>query len=91
MALVGLMQTLSIEGAKNNIRVDCLAPTAATIMTEHLSSYAVLKLLQSDAVAPSLLALVVKDEPTRAILCAGAGAFERAHSTLTEGIFVGLP
>ena len=30
MALVGLMQTLAIEGAKYDIRVNCLAPTAAT-------------------------------------------------------------
>ena len=38
MALVGLMQTLSIEGAKNDIRVNCLAPTAATRMTEPQAS-----------------------------------------------------
>ena len=91
MALVGLMQTLSIEGAKNDIRVNCLAPTAATRMTEHLMPEAVLKLLQPEAVTPGLLALVAEDAPTRAILCAGAGAFERAHITLTPGIFVGLP
>ena len=91
MALVGLMQTLSIEGAKNDIRVNCLAPTAATRMTEHLMPEAVLKLLQPEAVTPGLLALVADDAPTRAILCAGAGAFERAHITLTPGVFVGLP
>jgi NAD(P)-dependent dehydrogenase (short-subunit alcohol dehydrogenase family) len=91
MALVGLMQTLSIEGAKNNIRVNCLAPTAATRMTENLMPEAVLKLLQPEAVTPGLLALVAEDAPTRAILCAGAGAFERAHITLTPGVFVGLP
>ena len=91
MALVGLMQTLSIEGAKNNIRVNCLAPTAATRMTENLMPEAVLKLLQPESVTPGLLALVAEDAPTRAILCAGAGAFERAYITLTEGIFVGLP
>jgi NAD(P)-dependent dehydrogenase (short-subunit alcohol dehydrogenase family) len=91
MALVGLMQTLSIEGAKNNIRVNCLAPTAATRMTENLMPEAVLKLLQPESVTPGLLALVADDAPTRAILCAGAGAFERAHITLTEGIFVGMP
>ena len=51
---------------------------------------AVLKLLQPEAVTPGLLALVAEDAPTRAILCAGAGAFERAHITLTPGIFVGL-
>ena len=91
MALVGLMQTLSIEGAKNNIHVNCLAPTAATRMTENLMSEAVLTLLQPEAVTPGLLALVTDDAPTRAILCAGAGAFERAHITLTQGVFVGLP
>ena len=91
MALVGLMQTLSIEGAKNNIRVNCLAPTAATRMTENLMPEAVLKQLEPSAVTPGLLALVAEDAPTRAILCAGAGSFERAHVTLTEGIFVGQP
>ena len=91
MALVGLMQTLSIEGAKHDIRVNCLAPTAATRMTEHLMPEAVLMLLQAEAVTPGLLALVAEDAPNRAILCAGAGAFERAHITLTQGVFVGLP
>lgn len=91
MALVGLMQTLSIEGAKNDIRVNCLAPTAATRMTENLMPEAVLKLLQPEAVTPGLLALVAEGAPTRAILCAGAGGFERAHITLTQGVFVGLP
>jgi len=89
MALVGLMQTLSIEGAKNDIRVNCLAPTAATRMTENLMPEPVLKLLQPESVTPGLLALVAENAPTRAILCAGAGAFERAHITLTQGVFVG--
>jgi NAD(P)-dependent dehydrogenase (short-subunit alcohol dehydrogenase family) len=91
MALVGLMQTLSIEGAKNNIRVNCLAPTAATRMTENLMPTAVLALLQPQAVTPALIALVADDAPTRAIVCAGAGAFERAHITLTQGVFIGVP
>ena len=91
MALVGLMQTLSIEGAKNDIRVNCLAPTAATRMTENLMPEAVLNLLRPETVTPGLLALVAEDAPTRAILCAGAGAFERAHVTLTPGVFIGLP
>ena len=89
MALVGLMQTLSIEGAKNNIRVNCLAPTAATRMTENLMPETVLRLLEAGAVTPGLLALVAEDAPTRAILCAGAGSFERAYVTLTQGIHVG--
>ena len=89
MALVGLMQTLSIEGAKNDIRVNCLAPTAATRMTENLMPEAILKLLEPGAVTPGLLVLVGDDAPTRTILCAGAGSFERAHVTLTQGIHVG--
>ena len=89
MALVGLMQTLSIEGAKHDIRVNCLAPTAATRMTEKLMPEAVLRLLEPGAVTPGLLALVAEDAPTRAILCAGAGSFERAYVTLTQGIHLG--
>jgi NAD(P)-dependent dehydrogenase (short-subunit alcohol dehydrogenase family) len=90
MALVGLMQSLSLEGAKHDIRVNCISPTAATRMTEHLLPAAVLKLLEPEAVTPGLIALVAEDAPTRAILCAGAGSFERAHVTLTEGIHLGL-
>jgi NAD(P)-dependent dehydrogenase (short-subunit alcohol dehydrogenase family) len=89
MALVGLMQTLSLEGAKHGIRVNCLAPTAATRMTAGVMPEAVLRLLDAAAVTPALLALVAEDAPTRAIVCAGAGAFERAHVTLTHGIHVG--
>ena len=90
MALVGLMQTLSLEGEKNGIRVNCLAPTAATRMTESLMPEAMLKLLVPEAVTPGLLALVAEDAPTRTILCAGAGSFEVAHVTLTDGVHVGV-
>jgi NAD(P)-dependent dehydrogenase (short-subunit alcohol dehydrogenase family) len=90
MALVGLMQTLALEGAKHDIRVNCLAPTAATRMTAGLMPEAVLKQLDPASVTAGLLALVAEGAPTRAILCAGAGAFERAHVTLTQGIHVGM-
>ena len=89
MALVGLMQTLSIEGAKNDIRVNCLAPTAATRMTEGLLPPAVLEALKPEAVVPAMLVLVAQDAPTRTILCAGAGTFEAAHITMTQGVFIG--
>jgi NAD(P)-dependent dehydrogenase (short-subunit alcohol dehydrogenase family) len=88
MALVGLMQTLSIEGAKNDIRVNCLAPTAATQMTAGILPDDQLKLLGPDFVSPAVLALVAEDAPTRAILCAGAGGFELANVTMTQGIHV---
>lgn len=89
MALVGLMQTLAIEGERYGIRVNSLAPTAATQMTHGVLSDDSLDLLDPALVSPGLLALVAEDAPTRAILCAGAGHFAAAHITLTEGIQVG--
>lgn len=86
MALVGLMQTLSIEGAKNDIRVNCLAPTAHTRMTEDLGAALPLEHLGPELVTPGLLYLVSEDAPSRMILAAGAGGFERAYVTLTQGI-----
>ncbi len=87
MALVGLMQTLAIEGAKNDIRVNALAPTAHTRMTEDLGAALPLEALGPELVTPGLLHLVSRDAPTRAILAAGAGGFERAYVTLTQGDF----
>nr|WP_316630069.1 SDR family NAD(P)-dependent oxidoreductase [uncultured Brevundimonas sp.] len=88
MALVGLMQTLAIEGAKNDIRVNSLAPTAHTRMTEDLGAALPLEALEPSLVTPGLLYLVSRDAPTRAILAAGAGGFERAYVTLTQGDFI---
>jgi len=89
MALVGLMQTLAIEGEKYNIRVNCLAPTAATGMTEGVLSDEALAALNPALVSPGLLALVSDGAPTRAILCAGAGHFARASVTLSQGRYIG--
>jgi hypothetical protein len=90
MALVGLMQTLSLEGAKHNIRVNCLAPTAATRMTEGLLPAELLARMKPEAVSPAVVCLASEAAPTRAIVCAGAGSFERAYVTLTPGAFVGI-
>ncbi len=89
MALVGLMQTLAIEGDKYGIRVNCLAPTAATQMTRGVLSEASLKLLEPALVSPGLLLLAGDNAPTRAILCAGAGHFASANITLSNGHYVG--
>jgi NAD(P)-dependent dehydrogenase (short-subunit alcohol dehydrogenase family) len=89
MALVGLMQTLSIEGAKDGIRVNCLAPTAATRMTEGLLPPAMLERLTPGSVTPGLLHLVSEDAPSRVILCAGGGTFARAYVTMTQGLHIG--
>ena len=89
MALVGLMQTLALEGEKYGIHVNCLAPTAATQMTEGVLAADGLARLSPDLVSPGVLALVHDDAPTRAILCAGAGHFARANITLTLGAYIG--
>ncbi|MBX3627319.1 MAG: SDR family NAD(P)-dependent oxidoreductase [Rhizobacter sp.] len=89
MALVGLMQTLSLEGAKDNVKVNCLAPTAATAMTEGLMPQVVLDKLAPAAVTPGLLYLVSEDAPTRVILNAGAGTFARSYVTMTLGTHIG--
>lgn len=89
MALVGLMQTLALEGQKYDIRVNALAPTAATQMTEGVLSEDGLTKLSPDLVSPGIVALVEDNAPTRAILCAGGGHFARANVTLTEGAYIG--
>lgn len=89
MGLVGLMQTLALEGAKYDIRVNALAPTAATRMTEGLYPEQMLNAIQASDVVPAMLVLAHKDAPTRQILCAGAGSFEAAHISLTQGVFLG--
>ena len=89
MALVGLMQTLAIEGEKYGIRVNCLAPTAATQMTAGVLAEESLNRLDPALVSPALLPLVVEDAPTRAVVCAGAGHFARAYVTLTPGEYIG--
>ena len=86
MALVGFMQTLSIEGAKNDIRVNCLAPAAHSRMTEDLGAALPLEALGPELVSPGLLYLVSDNAPSRCILAAGAGGFERAYVTITQGI-----
>ncbi|MFC7517861.1 SDR family NAD(P)-dependent oxidoreductase [Herbaspirillum sp. GCM10030257] len=86
MALVGLMQTLAIEGEKHGIRVNCLAPTASTALLEDVLPADILVGLAPEKVSPGLVALVALDAPTRTILLAGAGSFECAHVTMTQGI-----
>tara|TARA_R100001086_G_scaffold198885_1_gene115177 strand:+ start:764 stop:1648 length:885 start_codon:yes stop_codon:yes gene_type:complete len=88
MALVGLMQTLGLEGEKYDIKVNCLAPTAATQMMEGVLPEQQLCLLRPEYVSPAMLALVREDAPTRTILCAGAKGVEAAHISMTKGIHI---
>jgi len=89
LGLVGLMKTLSLEGAKYNVRVNTVAPVAATRMTEDLMPPEMLAKMGPETVVPAALYLVSDDAPVNAVVNAGAGGFERSYVTLTRGIHVG--
>lgn len=86
MGLVGLMQTLALEGEKYGIRVNCLAPSAATRMVEGLMSEDDNAALDPALVSPAVIALAAEDAPNKRVICAGGGSFEIAHVTLTQGL-----
>lgn len=88
MAVVGLMNVLQIEGEKHDIRVNALAPGAATRLTEGLAPPEITALMQPDAVTPAALYLVSDDAPRRAIVNATAGGFSRTFLHETEGVFL---
>ena len=73
--MIGLMNVLHLEGAKNDIRVNILAPTARTGMTEGLLSPVAAELMTPELVTPGILFLVSENAPSRVILGAGAGVF----------------
>jgi NAD(P)-dependent dehydrogenase (short-subunit alcohol dehydrogenase family) len=87
LALVGAMQTLGIEGDRYGIRVNSLAPTAATRMTADVMDEGTLGRLAPELVSPAVLFLASENAPNRCILAAGAGGFEVANITLTRGIY----
>ena len=86
LGLAGLAKTLALEGAKYNVRVNTIAPVAATRMTEDLFPPELLDRFQPELVAPAALFLVSEDAPTNTILGAGAGVVQAAHVTLTRGV-----
>ncbi|CAH0992140.1 Putative short-chain type dehydrogenase/reductase [Sinobacterium norvegicum] len=88
MAVVGLMNTLSIEGHKNNIRVNALSPTAATSMTEGLISEEVFALITPESVTPAALFLCSDEAPTKTIVGAGAGSYAVARLYETDGMYL---
>jgi NAD(P)-dependent dehydrogenase (short-subunit alcohol dehydrogenase family) len=85
-AMVGLMNVLHLEGARDNVRVNTLAPTAATRMTEELLPAEAAALLAPETITPGLLYLVSEDAPSRVILGAGAGSFAQTRIYETAGI-----
>lgn len=88
MALVGLMQTLALEGARYGIRVNCIAPSAATQMTRDLWSAEDLAALSPGRVSPAVVALASERAPNKCIVLAGGGSFKLSHVTMTRGIYL---
>lgn len=85
LGIVGLAKTLTLEGAKNDIRVNTVAPTAGTRMTEELFPEAMFQAFAPERVMPAALYLVGDDAPNGQIVGAGAGVFQSAYVTLTPG------
>ena len=87
-AMVGLMNVLHHEGVRDDIRVNTLAPTAATRMTENLMPDEALKQLAPETITPGLLYLVSDDGPFKTILSAGAGCFAQTRIYETIGTMI---
>ena len=89
LALIGFMNTLKIEGQKNNIHVNAISTVAATRMTENLMPAEVLAKLKPEYVTPAVVYLVSEEAPTGVVMTAGAGAFAQARIYETEGVYLG--
>jgi NAD(P)-dependent dehydrogenase (short-subunit alcohol dehydrogenase family) len=87
-ALVGFMNMLHMEGKKNSIRVNTLAPVAATRMTEDVFPSEMLKRVVPEQVTAGALFLVSENAPSKVILSAGGGSFSSARMVDTAPVFI---
>jgi NAD(P)-dependent dehydrogenase (short-subunit alcohol dehydrogenase family) len=89
LSLVGFMNSLKLEGQKNNVHVNAISPIAATRMTADIMPPAMAERLKPDYVTPGVVYLCSDEAPTGAILTAGAGVFALARIYETEGVYLG--
>ena len=90
MGQVGLMNSMKIEGAKNNIHTNSIAPVAATRMTENLMPEEVLEKLGPELVTPAAIFLVCEDAPNGVILQAQGGQYSLAAVVENSGVNLGV-
>ncbi|KZL13228.1 SDR family NAD(P)-dependent oxidoreductase [Pseudovibrio sp. Ad26] len=84
--LWGMMNTLGLEGAKSNIHINCIAPSAGTRMTETIMDAGTLKMLAPENITPAVIFLCSEAAPTRKVLVAAAGTYTLAEMVETQGI-----
>tara|TARA_Y100001968_G_scaffold99474_1_gene89502 strand:- start:454 stop:1353 length:900 start_codon:yes stop_codon:yes gene_type:complete len=90
MAMVGLMNTLKIEGQGKNVYTNSITPVAYTRMTEGLIPEDFGKNLQPEFVTPAVIYLSSENAPNGAIMAAGAGVFSRIFIHETMGVSLGM-
>jgi NAD(P)-dependent dehydrogenase (short-subunit alcohol dehydrogenase family) len=87
LGLVGLINTLAIEGAKYNIKANAVAPIAATRMTEDILPPEVFKKLTPEYVAPVVTYLCTEEVPDSAsVFIVGGGKAQRVALFQNDGV-----
>ena len=89
LGIIGFMNTIKLEGQKNNVHINAISPVAATRMTENIMPAATLERLKPEYVTPGVVYLASDEAPTGCILAAGAGVFALARIYETEGVYLG--
>jgi NAD(P)-dependent dehydrogenase (short-subunit alcohol dehydrogenase family) len=89
MALVGMMNTLKIEGAKYNIKANTIAPLAASRLTEDIFPPVMIEKLKPELVSPIVAYLCSEEcQETGYVFTAGGGYFGRAAVVEGKGVFL---